>query len=63
MNKYQKIALAVGIILLVLIFGRTITQIGFRAIGSIMALMGKFVIVIIAILLLLYFLKKFEKKK
>jgi hypothetical protein len=58
MNKYQKIALLIGGIILLLLFGKTITQVGLRTIGSLGALLGKFLIVIIAILLILSFLKK-----
>ncbi|MDQ7786590.1 MAG: hypothetical protein RDU01_03195 [Thermodesulfovibrionales bacterium] len=63
MNKYQKIALLIGGIILILLFGKTITQVGLRTIGSLGALMGKFLIVIIAIVLLFSFLKKKGKKK
>lgn len=38
MNKYQKIALIVGVIVLFLAFGKTITKIGFMAITSLGAL-------------------------
>jgi uncharacterized membrane protein SirB2 len=63
MNKYQKIALLIGGIILILLFGKTITQVGLRTIGSLGALMGKFLILIIAIVLLISFLKKKGKKK
>ncbi|MCG2721294.1 MAG: hypothetical protein L6290_04660 [Thermodesulfovibrionales bacterium] len=63
MNKYQKIALLIGGIVLILLFGKTITQVGLRTIGSLGALMGKFLILIIAIVLLISFLKKKGKKK
>jgi len=63
MNKYQKIALLIGGIVLILLFGKTITQVGLRTIGSLGALLGKFLIVIIAIVLLISFLKKKGKKK
>ncbi len=63
MNKYQKIALLVGVIILVLIFGKTVTQIGLRTIGALGALLWKFIIVIIAIALLISFLKKRIKPK
>jgi hypothetical protein len=63
MNKYQKIALLIGGIILILLFGKTITQVGLRTIGSLGALLGKFIFVIIAILLILSFLKKKGKKK
>ena len=63
LNKYQKIALAAGIILLVLIFGKTVTQVGLRAVGALVGLTGKFLIVIVAVLFVLSFLKKLGKKK
>jgi len=63
MNKYQKIALAVGAIALILIFGKTITKIGFTAIRSLSAMAGKFLIIIIAIVLIITFFKKAVKKK
>lgn len=63
MNKYQKIAILIGVIVLILIFGKTVTQIGLRTIGSLGALFGKFLFVGIAILLLWSFLKKIGKKK
>lgn len=62
MNKYQKIALAAGAIALILIFGKTITKIGFTAIRSLSAMAGKFLIIIIAIVLIISFLKKAVKK-
>jgi hypothetical protein len=63
MNKYQKIALFAGLVILGLLFGKTVTQVGFRAIGSLFSLMGKFLIVIIAILMVISFLKKGRKNK
>jgi len=63
MNKYQKIALLVGAIVLAVLFGKTITQIGLRAIGSLFSLMGKFLIVIVAIVLVISFLKKSRRNK
>ncbi|MFZ5907211.1 MAG: hypothetical protein ACOYVJ_07350 [Nitrospirota bacterium] len=63
MNKYQKIVLLVGGIILILLFGKTITQVGLRTIGSLGALLGKFLIIILAVLLLISFLKKRGKKK
>jgi len=58
MNKYQKIALLVGAIVLFLVFGKTITKIGFSA----MALMGKGLIIIAATLFIIFFLTKAGKK-
>ncbi|MEW6053438.1 MAG: hypothetical protein AB1552_06560 [Nitrospirota bacterium] len=63
MNKYQKIALLIGAIILILLFGKTITQVGLRTIGSLGAMAGKFIILIIAIVLIVSFLKKAGKKK
>lgn len=63
MNKYQKIAVVVGIIVLVLIFGKTITKIGFTAIASLGGLLWKFIIVIVGILLIVSFLKKKKRNK
>lgn len=63
MNKYQKIALLIGAIILILLFGKTITQVGLRTIGSLGAMAGKFIILIIAIVLIVSFLKKKGKKK
>lgn len=61
MNKYQKIALLAGVFLLALLFGKTVTQVGMRAIGALFSLMGKFLIVIIAIFFVISFLKKGRK--
>jgi len=63
MNKYQKIALLIGLIILILIFGKTVTQIGLRTIGALGALLWKFLLVIVAIALLVSFLKKRMKQK
>jgi Ca2+/H+ antiporter len=63
MNKYQKIALLAGAIILILIFGKTVTQIGLRTIGSLGALLWKFIVVIIALALIISFLKKGWKNK
>ncbi len=63
MNKYQKIAVILGIVVLMLVFGKTITKIGFMAVASLGALLWKFIIVIGATLLIISFLKKARKKK
>ncbi len=63
MNKYQKIALIVGVIVLFLAFGKTITKIGFMAITSLGALFWKFFIIIAATFLIISFLKKAKRKK
>ena len=59
MNNYQKIALAIGIIALFVIFGKTLTKIGVGA----MAFMGKGIIIVVATVLILIALKKQGKKK
>ncbi|MDP2754352.1 MAG: hypothetical protein Q8P40_08180 [Nitrospirota bacterium] len=59
MNKYQKIAIIVGIVALLIVYGKTITKIGFSA----MTLMGKGLIIVVATLLVISFLKKAGKKK
>jgi formate-dependent nitrite reductase membrane component NrfD len=63
MNKYQKIALIIGAIILILVFGKTVTQIGLRTIGALGGLLWKFIIIIIAIALIISFLKKKMKNK
>lgn len=63
MNKYQKIAIIVGVIALILIFGKTITKIGFTAIASLGGLLWKFIVVIVVIILIISFLKKKKKNK
>ncbi len=63
MNKYQKIALLAGVIILILFFGKTVTQIGLRTIGSLGALLWKFIVVVIALALIISFLKKGWKNK
>jgi len=62
-NKYQKIALLVGAIILILVFGKTITKVGFTAIASLGGLLWKFVLIIIATLVVISFFKKTIKKK
>ena len=59
MNKYQKIALIIGAIVLLVAFGRTITRIGF----GVMALFGKVIIIIIATIFIISALRKASKKK
>ncbi len=62
MNKYQKIAVLACVLLLMLMFGTTVTKVGIGAIRSLFSLMGKFLVVIIALLLVLSFLPKGRKK-
>jgi hypothetical protein len=59
MNKYQKIALIAGAVVLLLFFGKTITKIGFSAIGF----LWKGIAVVVATLLTISFLKNLGKKK
>lgn len=63
MNKYQKIALLVGAVVVVLLFGKTVTQVGLRAVGSLVGLIWKFLIVAVAILVVISILKKVGKRK
>jgi hypothetical protein len=63
MNKYQKIALLVGAIILILVFGKTITKVGFTAVVSLGGLLWKFIVIIAAVLIVISFLKKAGKKK
>jgi len=59
MNKYQKIALAVGVLILMVFFGKTVTKIGFSALGF----MRKGIVIIAAFLFIVSFLKNAGKKK
>ena len=59
MNVYQKIALFIGLIILVLIFGRTMARISF----GLMGLFGKAIIVIAATIFIVMGLKKAFTKK
>jgi hypothetical protein len=62
MNKYQKIALLAGVIVLFLMLGKTITKIGFTAIASLGGLFWKFILVIVATLMIISFFRKAGKK-
>lgn len=57
MNKYQKIAIIVGAVILLLIFGKTITRIGFSAIGF----LWKGIVIVVATVLIISWLKKLGK--
>lgn len=59
MNKYQKIAIIVGIVALLIAYGKTITKIGFSA----MALAGKGIVIVVATLLVIFVFKKSGEKK
>jgi hypothetical protein len=63
MNKYQKIALLAGAIILLLILGQTIYKAGFAAMKGLIRLPLKIIIVVIATLLIISFLKKVGKRK
>lgn len=58
MNKYQKIALILGLIIILIIFGKTLTRLSFGIIG----LFGKGLIIVAATVLLIYSLKKGKKR-
>lgn len=58
MNKYQKIALLIGLVVLMFFFGKTITRIGLSAIGF----FWKGIAIVVATLLFVSFLKKSVKK-
>ncbi len=57
MNKYQKIAIIITAVILLLIFGKTITRIGFSAIGF----LWKGIVIVIAAILIISWLKKLGK--
>ena len=59
MNKFQKIALIIGVFVLLLFFGKTVTRIGFTALGF----MWKGIIIIVGILFIISFLKNAGKSK
>ena len=59
MNKYQKIAIIVGIVALLIVYGKTITKIGIGA----MALIGKGIVIVLATLIIIYLLKNPGEKK
>ena len=59
MNTVQKIALVIGLIILLLVFGKTITRISF----GVMGLFGKGIIIIAATIFIIMSLKNAMKKK
>lgn len=59
MNRYQKIVLLIGAVILLLLFGKTITRVSF----GVMALLGKGLIVVAVTIFIIYTLKKRSKKK
>jgi hypothetical protein len=58
-NTLQKVALVIGLIILLLVFGKTITRISF----GVMGLFGKGIIIIAATLFIVMSLKNAMKKK
>jgi hypothetical protein len=59
MNKYQKFALLIGALFLFLIFGKTVTRIGLGAIGF----LWKGIVIVVATLIVISYLKNLGKKK
>ena len=59
MNTVQKVALVIGLIILLLVFGKTITRISF----GVMGLFGKGIIIIAATIFIVMSLKNAMKKK
>ena len=59
MNKYQKIALIVGAVALLIVYGKTMTKV----VLGLMAFMGKGIIIVGATLLIYYTLKRKRKEK
>lgn len=59
MNRYQKIALIVGALALLIVYGKAITKIGV----GVMALIGKGIVVIVATLLIFFALKIRKKNE
>jgi hypothetical protein len=58
-NTVQKVALVIGLIILLLVFGKTITRISF----GVMGLFGKGIIIIAATIFIVMSLKNAMKKK
>ena len=59
MNKFQKIALIAGVIILLFFFGKTVTRIGFSAMGF----LWKGIAIVVATLLVVSYFKNLGKKK
>jgi len=59
MNVYQKIALLIGLIILILIFGKTMARISF----GLMGMFGKVIIIIVATIFIIMALKKAFSRK
>jgi hypothetical protein len=63
MNKPQKIALLVAALVLMFTLGKTVTKIGFKAIGALTVFFWKGIIVVVSTLFVLSLFKKAGKKK
>ena len=63
MNRAQRIALLVGVIILIFIFGQTIYKTGFEALKGLVRLPFKIIVLVVVILVALSFLKNIGKKK
>ena len=63
MNRAQKIALLVGVIILIIIFGQTVYKTGFEALKGLIKLPLKIVFLVIVLILVISFLKNLGKKK
>ena len=61
MNKYQKIALAIGAILILTYFGKSITKIGFTSIRLLMGFFWKGLLVVILTIYVVSWFKKAGK--
>jgi len=61
MNKYQKYALAIGAILILIFFGKSITKIGFTSIGLLFGFLWKGIAVAIVTLYIISLFKKSGK--
>jgi uncharacterized membrane protein len=63
MNKPQKIALLVAALVLMFTLGKTVTKIGFKAIGALTVFFWKGIVIIAATLFVLSLFKKTGNKK
>jgi hypothetical protein len=61
MNKYQKYALAIGALVILLFFGKSITKIGFTSIGLLFGFLWKGIAVAIVTLYIISLFKKSGK--
>ena len=63
MNRAQKIALLIGLIVLIIIFGQTVYKTGFEALKGLIRLPIKIIFLVIVLILAISFLKNLGKKK